>query len=369
MKHIDSPAIYPLPSLGGGLAAVFIIATGALLYKLRPDLYHQMTQEDGPVEWATFWSFLMSAFLFFAAAWPSEKPIWRGWFLWGVGLFCLFVGLEEISWGQRLMGYQPPTYFLQNNYQQELNLHNIAGKSFRVFALQAIMLGYGFILPLVSGISMGRKFLERLHIKTHSLSLAPPFLAASLLYKTYPWQYAGEWVEVLLGFCFLFSALELLFLARENFPPLWRKFLIIGGPLVIVLSGFASTTFLQSSRANDVEKENFAKQELKQLQSDFETHGLQTSCGLHKRIFTYAQKYKAVELRNGEFGRNLKKTGEDGRSEFFLDPWNTPYWVLHQCSKKQVSRFLYSFGPNRQRDSTDREVLGDDIGVYMGEGK
>ena len=43
----------------------------------------------------------------------------------GLGLFCWFVAGEEISWGQRLLAFQPPEFFLRENFQQELNLHNL----------------------------------------------------------------------------------------------------------------------------------------------------------------------------------------------------------------------------------------------------
>ena len=57
------------------------------------------------------------------------------------------------------------------------------------------------------------------------------------------------------------------------------------------------------------------------------------------------------------------------RARFFLDPWNYPYWV--QCTRDGDRRFnyVYSFGPNRRRESTEWEVLGDDIGaVFLNRG-
>lgn len=39
------------------------------------------------------------------------------------GLFV--IGMEEISWMQRALDVQPSTYFIENNWQQETNLHNL----------------------------------------------------------------------------------------------------------------------------------------------------------------------------------------------------------------------------------------------------
>ncbi len=44
----------------------------------------------------------------------------------GIGL--VFVAGEEISWGQRIIGFATPDYLLDNNIQEELNLHNIRTK-------------------------------------------------------------------------------------------------------------------------------------------------------------------------------------------------------------------------------------------------
>jgi hypothetical protein len=52
-----------------------------------------------------------------------------------VAFFCFVVAGKEASWGQRLMGYQPSEYFLANNFQQELNVHNVIETSTRKLAV------------------------------------------------------------------------------------------------------------------------------------------------------------------------------------------------------------------------------------------
>ncbi len=41
-----------------------------------------------------------------------------------LSVFWLIFALEEISWGQRLLGFQSPEFFDKLNYQRETNLHN-----------------------------------------------------------------------------------------------------------------------------------------------------------------------------------------------------------------------------------------------------
>jgi hypothetical protein len=55
------------------------------------------------------------------------------------------------------------------------------------------------------------------------------------------------------------------------------------------------------------------------------------------------------------------------RAEYFLDPWNSPYWIRAQCSKdrSRVSVYVYSFGPNRRRDSDLWQIVDDDVGAYV----
>ena len=62
--------------------------------------------------------------------------------------------------------------------------------------------------------------------------------------------------------------------------------------------------------------------------------------------------------------------GEDAvsRAGYLLDPWNSPYWIRHKCPQgggRRRAVFVYSFGPNRRRDSTAWEIRGDDLGVTI----
>lgn len=195
---------------------LLIVGYAVFLFTSNPDLYYLTVQEDEYLEWATFWTFLGAA----VASTISAQRQHRGgqglpWFLGGVALFCLFVALEEISWGQRVFGYRPPEYFLGNNFQLEFNLHNVVDSAFRKSALITVILGYGVALPLLQRLPVVGPLSMRLGVTAPPLSLMPVFIAAYVLYVWYPWSHSGEWVELLLGIGFLFSAL----IAVRHFGP------------------------------------------------------------------------------------------------------------------------------------------------------
>lgn len=54
-------------------------------------------------------------------------------------------------------------------------------------------------------------------------------------------------------------------------------------------------------------------------------------------------------------------------SDYFIDPWDTAYWVRDRCNEDTGERvvFVYSMGPNRRGDSSRWRIRGDDIGVYV----
>jgi hypothetical protein len=65
-------------------------------------------------------------------------------------LGALFAGLEEISYGQHLFGWQSPRWFVEKNAQHETNLHNLFSdkptKTLRNAAIAGVTVG-GIVLP------------------------------------------------------------------------------------------------------------------------------------------------------------------------------------------------------------------------------
>lgn len=332
--------------------------------------YYALVQEDGTLEWMTFWSFFLAAVGFaLAARVQSKSGAATPWLTLGLALFSFVVAMEEISWGQRILGYRPPDYFLEQNFQQEFNVHNVFATSLRKTALKATILGFGVILPLLALAGPVKKFVGRHGPAVAPLGLMPAMLVTFWIYDDYPWRFSGEIVELMLGLGFLFAALPLL--KSFSAPPRDINARIIAALIVTAFLGFVSAAYSRHSTGSSTELVETARIELEALAADFGVRSRTISkCGNHKRVFSWAEKYDKVDqLRAGRFAGLVEQGLPEARGEYFIDPWNTAYWIRHKCSKsrKREIAFLYSFGPNRRRDSTEWELLGDDVGVVLRE--
>jgi len=285
--------------------------------------------------------------------------------------------MEEISWGQRFFGYLAPDYFLEKNYQQEITIHNMFDTSFRLIILKTIIMGYGVILPLIMRISLLHRFLCKLRVVVPPLELVPSFLLVFYLYQTYPWQFTGDIVELMLALCFLFTVLFRLW----DFERVRNKMMFINQLTAIIilvivafsLGLFFAKGFIQNKNKNKLNIKN-CQLELEALKKDFilkinETKKMPFQNNVHLRIFTSVKRYNLKWLYENEFAKQAKQGNTKNRSEFFIDPWNMPYWVLFKSDKKTGRKrfILYSFGPNRKRDSDNWNVKGDDIGIVIGD--
>jgi hypothetical protein len=342
------------------------LAYAAVMHAVDTDLYFRGVREDDYLEWGTSWAFAVAAGVFVLGALRQERRI--PWFLLGVGLFCFVVAMEEISWGQRVLGYRPPSYFLEHNFQQELNLHNVVSTSYRKLSLKVIIAGYGVALPLMALIPPLGRLLTRTGVVAPPAALIPSFLAALLTYIYYPWKHSGEWVEFMLGLGFLFAALVAARRYGAGGSSARRETgsLVIAW-LIVVGVGVASAAASRHQRGADPRNIEAATIEAEALRRDFLSGGLRTGCGLHKRVYSYVEKYGVTDLNRGEFAGLSSQGLPEERAAFFIDPWNSPYWIRDKCLRAGGRRavFVYSFGPNRRRDSTLWEIRGDDVGAVI----
>jgi len=343
----------------------FILA--AILNSYDEHLYYLSVQEDGYVEWATFWGFVVAAWIFAVTALHQLKVRRQlPWFMICLTMFCFFVAMEEISWGQRLLDYRAPEYFLEQNYQQEFNLHNIAATRIRKLVLQAILLGYGVILSATAQWAPAARLLKRCRIVVSPPSLIVGFLAMYVVYVWYPWSHTGEWVELAMAYGFAYVALfsRSPVAARSEAAGTVKALQV----LAIIWALAASTVIaVRYGHAADPDNVNAARFEIDALAKDFNSGHVRTRCNIHKRLFTFAREYRQPYLFEGEYSQLLQDKGAGDRAEYLLDPWNSAYWIRHKCTRGRESRFIYSFGPDRRRDSTAWELGGDDIGAHLRE--
>ena len=111
--------------IGAGLASLAAAASGAGLFLADPPAFHAFAQEDRPLEWASALLLLAAAAVF---AWHAlrrrREPVTVLLAL-GLCLVLFLVGMEEISWGQRVFGFATPESLAEMNWQAEFNLHNV----------------------------------------------------------------------------------------------------------------------------------------------------------------------------------------------------------------------------------------------------
>lgn len=112
--------------------------------------------EDGPIEYATA-ALLFAATIIFirnirALAAPTKTAI--GFTLLYALMFFLAAG-EEISWSQRIFGWDSNEFFVENNFQNETNLHNLVVGNVHLASflfghiLSILTLAYLVVLPFL----------------------------------------------------------------------------------------------------------------------------------------------------------------------------------------------------------------------------
>lgn len=101
------------------------------LYFSDPLYYADFVREDGPVEYLTALAYLLSGIISLKIAYAAkgyfkssfDQRIFYYLFIL-MAIFSFFVTGEEISWGQRIIGWDTPEAMEAVNLQDETNLHN-----------------------------------------------------------------------------------------------------------------------------------------------------------------------------------------------------------------------------------------------------
>ncbi len=371
--------------------ALLIVLTGFLY----PKTYFALMLEDAVAEWITFYAFFLSGFIIVFHLWCSRKngfTVFSSAFLipTAVAIFCLFVAGEEASWGQRILGFKPPDLFLEQNYQQELNFHNLLkGDGFwgiqignrhlviqigSKYLVMLVAFFYGILFPLAARFLPPLKKLNRL---APGMYLIPYFILVIAMELIYPIPLTGEACEMVLGIIFLVHVFDTYPMGKAE-ARRWHKlyrlstimvFVFVLGIITAPLLGFLVY-------GSDTETEAAITEELQLLRKDFinpdaDKEKILRKKRVHKRIYT-AIKHDYFHLpkdslflgsrhASENIGTGISRTDRKG---YFLDPWNNPYWVYYYRNKAIM--IFYSFGANRKRDSNlqkDLSLKGDDVGV------
>jgi len=110
-----------------GLSVGFVVVVALLTAHLLIDRQSALllAEEDGPLEMTT-------AFLYLAAAWVNlrlasrfDGAVWTRLALLGLAALFFLVGMEEMSWGQPLIGFSTPAALAAATGPNEFNLHSL----------------------------------------------------------------------------------------------------------------------------------------------------------------------------------------------------------------------------------------------------
>ena len=87
--------------------------------------FNLLKLEDGPLEWLQFAEYLISSLFGILIFFKSKKRKSINSFIWLIlSAFCFFIAGEEISWGERIIGFSLNS-LTEISIQSETNLHNL----------------------------------------------------------------------------------------------------------------------------------------------------------------------------------------------------------------------------------------------------
>ena len=164
-----------------------VVGTFVALALFNPPGYVFATYEDLIGEWLQTFGFAATLVLSVLIA-VSRGPF--RWFFTLLALACFYTVMEEISWGQRLFGFETPELLkTAGNLQGEANLHNLLTgpvatptKAIIEYLMAAAFVGYGLFYPLTLRWKWAPSlWLEHFGIGAPPLYLWPFFVTAAFL--------------------------------------------------------------------------------------------------------------------------------------------------------------------------------------------
>ncbi len=189
-------------------ASALVIGTFVAWHFADPIHQGLYLDEDGPVENATAIGYGLSSIIFTVLAWraraiPAHSLRLGRFFLLMWALAAFIVLGEEISWGQRIFGYQTPEWLAAyTDYQNEFNLHNLEfvrenfttgrtsiTKYANLFSI--IMMTIGVALPVLALTPIGRSLMQRFAFPVSPAAYMVIFVGG-LLYGKYLRTTAAE---------------------------------------------------------------------------------------------------------------------------------------------------------------------------------
>lgn len=157
------------------VAIPFIALGSVALFIFYPQIFDQLAYEDGVVENISAAALVLASLTMLLVAFKRfgrKAPLLMAMSVLAAVVFFV-IGMEEISWGQRILNIESSEFFLENNMQNEMNLHNLnTPLSETVYYFGAFLLL--IIIPFFNDGT--KRLLNRLKLKSLSPLLPSPWL-------------------------------------------------------------------------------------------------------------------------------------------------------------------------------------------------
>ncbi len=114
----------PVATLPQRHKVFYVSIVGVIIFSMAFNKVPAIYGEDGLLENATALFAFSSGIIFLYLVRYFNKPVQKL-YLYAFGAAIILFACEEISWGQRIFGWETPAYLMEKNIQQESNLHNL----------------------------------------------------------------------------------------------------------------------------------------------------------------------------------------------------------------------------------------------------
>ncbi|HLN20600.1 MAG TPA: hypothetical protein VK213_05895 [Bacteroidales bacterium] len=160
------------------ILVLVMLASFSVYFFLDEPTIARIGDEDHLFEYLTSLSFLICSAIFLYICFKNRNFIF---FLLAIAFFIGFG--EEISWGQRILGFSTPESLMEINAQEEFNFHNIMTWEIN-FVFKVFTLMFGIVLPfLVYHFRFFKSLSMKLRIPVPPISLGIFFMADWLVFR------------------------------------------------------------------------------------------------------------------------------------------------------------------------------------------
>jgi hypothetical protein len=196
-------------------------------------LYNSLSGEDKFFENLTFFIYMIGAAFFIQSAhrlWGIKKKTLLTWM---VIIYVLlgaigYTGIagEEISWGQRVLGFDTPQEYRENNSQGEFNLHNNEKIFNKIYIIYGSICMY-VILSALAYMSLNKRFPKKhtlwfrmLTFRWYHIAYFVPtliYVSYRLYFQTSAFDVWEESTEVLFALGMMLYAIHVMHVVRKEF--------------------------------------------------------------------------------------------------------------------------------------------------------